>query len=197
MTTTTTSHEESFRAGTSLGLDHRKLGMWLFLASEVMFFGGLITAFLHTKLRYSAPTLSFESIVLVGLNTFVLVTSSFMVAQALDAAHHGRRGHLKLYLGLTALLGAVFLAGQAYEFSSLYADGVTLTGSQYGSAFYTLTGTHGLHVLIGVVWALAVLLGTLRHGSEEPPALRVEIFGLYWHFVDIVWLVLFTIIYLV
>lgn len=195
MTTTTISHGESFRAGKALGLDHRRLGMWLFLATEVMLFGGLLTAFLHTKLRQPGLSVTAESLLLVGLNTFVLVTSSFMVAQALDAARRDLKGRLRLYLLATAALGVLFLAGQAYEFSLLAQEGLTLTGSLFGSAFFTLTGTHGLHVLIGVVWALASLLGALRHRGLAP--IRVEIFGLYWHFVDIVWLVLFTVIYLV
>ena len=195
MTATTISHEEGFQAGTALGVDHRKLGMWLFLATEVMFFGGLLTAFLHTKARQPGLEITPESLLLVGLNTFVLVTSSLLVAQALDAARHDRRRSANLYLLAAALLGLVFLAGQAYEFSVLSREGLTWTGSLFGSAFYTLTGTHGLHVLIGVIWAGAVLVGSLR--SRSLGAMRVEIFGLYWHFVDIVWLVLFTVIYLV
>jgi len=195
MTTTTIPHGESFQAGEALGLDHRKLGMWLFLATEVMLFGGLLTAFLHTKLRQPGLEFTAESLLLVGLNTFVLVTSSFMVAQALDAARRGLKGRLRLYLLTTGALGVVFLAGQAYEFWLLAHEGLSLTGSLFGSAFFTLTGTHGLHVLIGVVWALAILLAALRNRGLSPN--RVEIFGLYWHFVDIVWLVLFTVIYLV
>jgi len=195
MTTTAISHDEVFRAGKELGLDHRKLGMWLFLATEVMFFGGLLTAFLHTKLRQPGLIITPESLLLVGANTFVLVTSSLMVAQALDAARRGLRGRLRLYLLATGVLGIVFLAGQAYEFSLLAQEGLSLTGSLFGSAFFTLTGTHGLHVLIGVLWALVILIGALRSRGVSP--MRVEIFGLYWHFVDIVWLVLFTVIYLV
>ena len=195
MTTTTISHDEAVRAGKELGLDHRKLGMWLFLATEVMFFGGLLTAFLHTKLRQPGLIITPESLLLVGVNTFVLVTSSLMVAQALDAARRGLRGRMHLYLLGTAVLGTLFLAGQAYEFSLLAHEGLSLTGSLFGSAFFTLTGTHGLHVLIGVMWSLVILLGALR--SRDPSPMRVEIFGLYWHFVDIVWLVLFTVIYLV
>jgi heme/copper-type cytochrome/quinol oxidase subunit 3 len=195
MTTTAVSHEDGFRAGKALGVDHRKLGMWFFLATEVMFFGGLLTAFLHTKARQPGLEITPESLLLVGGNTFVLVTSSLLVAQALDAARRDRRRSANLYLLAAAILGLVFLAGQAYEFSVLSREGLTWTGSLFGSAFYTLTGTHGLHVLIGVIWAAAVLVGSLR--SRSLGALRVEIFGLYWHFVDIVWLVLFTLIYLV
>jgi heme/copper-type cytochrome/quinol oxidase subunit 3 len=176
-------------------MDHRKLGMWLFLATEVMFFGGLLTAFLHTKLRQPGLTITPESLLLVGVNTFVLVTSSLMVAQALDSARRGLRGRLLGYLLGTAALGSVFLAGQAYEFSLLAHEGLSWTGSLFGSAFYTLTGTHGLHVLIGVFWALVIGLAAFRSRGLSP--MKVEIFGLYWHFVDIVWLVLFTVIYLV
>ncbi len=102
-----------------------------------------------------------------------------------------------VFLGLTALLGAAFLGGQAYEFASLAADGITLSSSIFGSSFFTLTGFHGLHVLIGVVWALLTLGKAARGRYSAEDNVGVEAFGLYWHFVDVVWIVLFTIIYLI
>jgi cytochrome c oxidase subunit 3 len=190
-------HGQTFRAGEAMGLDHRKLGMWLFIATEVMLFGALITAFLHTKLRAPAPELSFESILLVGINTFILVASSFFVAQGLNALRAGRGRAFRLYLALTIFLGAAFLSGQAYEFWTLHGMGLTMTGSLFGSAFFTLTGTHGLHVLIGLVWAAGIFLASLRRGKTLTSPVRFEIFGLYWHFVDVVWIALFTLIYLI
>jgi heme/copper-type cytochrome/quinol oxidase subunit 3 len=94
-------------------------------------------------------------------------------------------------------LGLTFLTGQALEFSHLYGEGVTLTSGVFGSAFFTLTGFHGLHVLAGVVWAFVVLVRGLRHSFSAERNMGVEIFGLYWHFVDIVWIMLFTLIYLI
>jgi cytochrome c oxidase subunit 3/cytochrome o ubiquinol oxidase subunit 3 len=197
MAATPVAHEDHHRAGKALGLDHLKLGMWLFLASEVMFFGGLIATFLHYKLNRPAPEGISLDVLLVGLNTVLLLTSSFTVVQGLASIAGGNRRGLVAYLGLTVLLGIAFLAGQANEFASLYREGTTLTSSLFGSTFFTLTGFHGLHVLIGVVWCLATVAKALRGGYSAADHVGVEVFGLYWHFVDVVWIVLFTVIYLI
>ncbi|HMK07880.1 MAG TPA: cytochrome c oxidase subunit 3 [Anaerolineales bacterium] len=188
---------ENFRAGRAMGLDHRKLGMWLFIASEVMFFGGLIAAYLHYKYTLGFPESGELDVVLVGINTMVLLTSSFTVVSALSAIRQGRQGRFVLFLLLTILLGIAFLTGQVFEFAALYRHGITLTSGVFGSAFFTLTGFHGLHVVAGVLWATVVLVRGLRHSFDRDRTMGVEIFGLYWHFVDIVWIVLFTQIYLV
>ena len=190
-------HAEDFRAGRALGLDHRKLGMWFFIASEVMFFGGLIAAYLHYKYGLGFPEASELDVVLVGVNTMVLLTSSFTVVSALDAARDGRQGRLAFLLLLTILLGVAFLTGQIAEFAELYSHGITLTSGVFGSAFFTLTGFHGLHVTAGVVWAIVTLFRALRGAFSPENTMGVEVFGLYWHFVDIVWIVLFTLIYLI
>jgi cytochrome c oxidase subunit 3/cytochrome o ubiquinol oxidase subunit 3 len=197
MTQQTLTHPEAHRAGKDLGIDHLKLGVWLFLASEVMFFGGLIAAFLHYKVNAPSPQAGLLSIPLVGVNTFVLLTSSFTVVQGLAAIRRGSRAGLIRFLGITVLLGALFLAGQGYEFAKLYREGVTLQSSVFGSSFFTLTGFHGLHVLIGIAWAASTLLHATRGRYTDQDHIGVEVFGLYWHFVDIVWIVLFTLIYLV
>ncbi len=191
------THEDHFRAGKALGLDHLKLGMWLFIGSEVMFFGGLISAFLHYKVNNPSPLeTSLLDVTLVGINTFILLTSSFTMVLGLASIQRGEVKGLIRFIGLTALLGLVFLAGQGYEFVALYREGVTLSSSVFGSSFFTLTGFHGLHVLIGVGWAFGTLLKARRGGYSAEDHAGVEVFGLYWHFVDIVWIVLFTIIYL-
>ncbi|MGD8731878.1 MAG: cytochrome c oxidase subunit 3, partial [Anaerolineales bacterium] len=115
----------------------------------------------------------------------------------LTAIQKGNSKGLIRFIGMTILLGGIFLAGQGYEFSVLYREGMTLQSSVYGSSFFTLTGFHGLHVLVGIVWAAIVLLNAVRGKYAANDYDGVEIFGLYWHFVDIVWIVLFTIIYLV
>lgn len=195
-TATHSKPEDLYRAGKALGLDHTKLGMWFFLASEVMFFGGLIATFTHYKLNHPAPEAAALDVVLVGINTLVLLTSSFTVVRALAAIQEGRRGAFLTYLGLTIALGTAFLSGQGYEFVSLYRDGITLTSTLFGSSFFTLTGFHGLHVLVGVIWAVVTLLRGARGRFSPTDFMGVEIFGLYWHFVDVVWIVLFTVIYL-
>jgi cytochrome c oxidase subunit 3/cytochrome o ubiquinol oxidase subunit 3 len=191
-------HEEHFRAGKALGVDHRKLGMWLFLASEVMFFGGLLSTFLFYKINNPSPgEIALLDVVLVGANTFVLLTSSFTVVLGLTAIQRNDLRGLMRFLGITAVLGAIFLGGQGYEFVKLYHEGMTLSSSVFGSAFFTLTGFHGLHVFIGLIWAgLVIFKANQRQFSAEDYG-GVEIFGLYWHFVDIVWIILFTLIYLV
>jgi len=188
---------ENFRAGRALGLDHRKVGMWLFIASEVMFFGGLIAAYLHYKYTLGFSESAELDVVLVGINTMVLLTSSFTVVSALSAIRQGRQGRFIVFLLLTILLGVAFLTGQAFEFGALYRHGITLTSSVFGSSFFTLTGFHGLHVTAGVVWAIVTLVRGLRGAFDRERNMGVEIFGLYWHFVDIVWIVLFTQIYLI
>jgi heme/copper-type cytochrome/quinol oxidase subunit 3 len=186
----------AFRAGDRLGLDHLKLGMWLFLASEVMFFGGLISAFLHYKINNPGTESSLLDVGLVGVNTFVLLTSSLTVVLALTAIRRGDRRGLIGYLAATIFLGAAFLVGQGNEFATLYRHGLTLSSSVYGSGFFTLTGFHGLHVFVGICWALSTLVKAVRGGYSQMTHLGVEVFGLYWHFVDIVWIILFTLIYL-
>jgi heme/copper-type cytochrome/quinol oxidase subunit 3 len=190
-------HEDEFKAGRALGLDHRKLGVWLFLSSEIMFFGGLLAAFLHYKINNPSPAEhALLDVTLVGINTFILLVSSFTVVLGLDAIQHGNRRRLVLFLGLTMLLGAGFLAGQGNEFVTLYRHGMTLKSSVYGSSFFTLTGFHGLHVLIGILWAGLTLRKAAIGRYDDGRYTGVELFGLYWHFVDIVWIVLFTLIYL-
>jgi heme/copper-type cytochrome/quinol oxidase subunit 3 len=193
----TAQHQDHFKAGKALGLDHLKLGMWLFLASEVMFFGGLIATFMNFKASNPTVETALLDVTLVGINTFLLLTSSFTVVLALDAIKQGKTRLLSIYLGITALLGVIFLGGQIYEFSQLAQEGVTLSSSVFGSSFYTLTGFHGLHVLVGVVWVIRNLIISVRGGYSVETANGIEIFGLYWHFVDIVWILLFTLIYLV
>jgi len=147
-------HDDEFKAGRALGLDHRKLGIWLFLSSEIMFFGGLLAAFLHYKINNPSPLEhDMLDVTLVGINTFILLSSSFTVVLGLDSIQRGNRRRLVTFLGLTILLGAAFLGGQGMEFVELYRRGMTLHSSVYGSSFFTLTGFHGLHVLIGILWA--------------------------------------------
>lgn len=193
----TVKPNDPFRAGRQLGLNHLKLGFWMFIASEVMFFGGLISTFLKYKLNSPTPEQGFLSAPLVGGNTFLLLTSSFTLVMAIAALRDDDRGGMMRYFALTFLLGAAFLAGQAFEFATLYRDGVTLTNSLFGSTFFTLTGFHGLHVLIGLIWLLVVMVKGGRGGYSPEHYDGVEIFGLYWHFVDIVWIILFTLIYLI
>lgn len=175
-----------------------KMAMWAFLASEVLFFTGLIASFLLLRAQ-AKPGIDhalLDSIPLVSLNTFILLTSSLTVVLAHDAAVRNLQGRLKLFLVASIILGATFVGMQGFEYSSLYAEGLSWTGDGYGTAFFTLTGTHGLHVIIGIIWCIVVLIRALQGGFNDKNYGGVEIFGLYWHFVDIVWILLFTLVYL-
>lgn len=178
----------------SLKVDHRLLGMWVFLASEIMFFAALLSTFLGYKARAGAAG-ALLNVPLMTIGTFVLLTSSFAAVSALSAIQANRMIAFRNWLITTMALGGLFLILELTEWLELIGHGIT-TGTLYGSAFFTLTGLHGMHVLIGIGWMAFLLVRTLRGTMSSGDATGVEIFGLYWHFVDIVWIVLFTIIYL-
>ncbi|HZY40933.1 MAG TPA: cytochrome c oxidase subunit 3 [Anaerolineae bacterium] len=185
-------------AGSMAGVDNRKFGVWLFIASEVMFFMALIGLYLAYRGQTSwANFHSALDIPLTAVNTFILLTSSLMVVLAVSAAQQGHKRNLTVWLAATVILGATFVSIQAFEYSRLGADGHTLSSDLAGSVFFTLTGFHGLHVIIGVVWCAFVLLRAARGGFTSSNYMAVELFGLYWHFIDVVWILLFTIIYLI
>ena len=197
----------------SLQVTQTKLGMWVFLSSEVVFFTGLIGAFLffrvtgkitEAELHHFNQAVSFFGLrtlipawLIVSLNTFILLASSFAVVLGLDSLIDGRLPRVSMYLVGVLLLGAVFIMFQGVEWTNLFAEGVTPTSGVFGTAFFVLTGFHGLHVIGGLVWLLVFLLPRAFTGRLRPQNTPdVELFGLYWHFVDIVWIVLFTLIYL-
>jgi heme/copper-type cytochrome/quinol oxidase subunit 3 len=184
---------------TSLGVDSRKMGIWVFLASEAVFFGGLITTYVVESVRTVQGPFPSDvlSIPLVSVNTFVLIASSLAMVTALSHAQdEDIRGAVR-WLVATAILGLAFLGGQAYEFIHLYIDGVSLSTNLFGASFFTLTGTHGLHVLSGIIWIILVIFQLRRfQGAPGQAAMKVELTGLYWHFVDLIWIIIFTVVYL-
>lgn len=185
-------------AGSMPGVDNRKFGVWLFIASEVMFFMALIGMYL--AYRGKPEWTHFHAaldVPLTAVNTFILLTSSLMVVLAVSAAQQGHKRNLTLWLLATAVLGTIFVSIQGLEYSKLGFEGHTLSADIAGNVFFTVTGFHGLHVIIGVVWCLVVLLRAARGGFARGNYMAVELFGLYWHFVDVVWIILFTIIYLI
>jgi heme/copper-type cytochrome/quinol oxidase subunit 3 len=193
------SHNLAAPEHTSTGLDSRKLLMWVFLASDCMFFGSLIGTFMVYKGRSlvgPAPHEIFD-IPYTSVSAFVLLMSSLTMVLALAAIQRNDQVRLRIWLLTTALLGTVFIGGQYYEFTVFYDEGLTLSHSLFGSSFFTLTGFHGAHVTLGIFWLLYVAAGSFTGRlKSEDKALWVEIMGLYWHFVDIVWIVIFTVVYL-
>ena len=180
------------------GLPNRKLLMWAFIGSECMLFGSLLITYLVYRGRSVVGPYPEEllNIPFITVTTFILLMSSLMMVLALAAVQRNDMRQGKLWILMTALLGLAFLAGQAYEFTHFVHEGLGLTTNLFGASFFLLTGTHGAHVAVGVVWLLTLFAMAMRGRLSSADAETVEITGLYWHFVDVVWIVLFTVIYL-
>lgn len=183
----------------STSLPDRKLLMWIFLASDCMFFAALIGTYLVYKGRSLVGPYPTEilDIPLTTISTFVLLMSSFLMVLALHAIRLGDIPKFRLWTLGVCLFGSIFLGFQVYEFSHFVHEGLTLQRNLFGTTFFTLTGTHGVHVSVGVLWLLSLLVTSYVRPMSARDALGVEIAGLYWHFVDIVWIVIFTAVYLV
>jgi len=184
---------------TSTGLSDNKLLMWVFLGSECLLFGGLISTYLIYRSRFAAgpaPGDIFD-IPFTSVSSFVLLMSSLTMVLALSALQRGDIRNNRLWLLTTALLGSLFVGGQVYEFTTFLREGLGYTTSPFSSAFFTLTGFHGVHVSVGIVMLMSLYVSSLRGNLRRESAETVEIVGLYWHFVDVVWILIFTVIYLV
>lgn len=184
---------------TSTGIDNRKLLMWVFLASECLFFGSLIAAYLLYRDRSVVgpyPSDLFD-IPFTSVSAFVLLMSSVSMVLALAAIQKGDRRGLQVWLFTTAALGTLFISGQAYEFTEFRHEGLSLDRNLFGTTFYVLTGFHGAHVTVGVLILLSLFARTLQGKITQAESLHIELAGLYWHFVDIVWIVIFTLVYLI
>jgi cytochrome c oxidase subunit III len=213
----TTSHHY-----TSTGLDNRKIAIWAFIGSECMLFISLISTYLIYKGRSLTGPFPHEvwkdpstghmfkpilNIPVTSFSTFVLLMSSLAMVLALAAVENRNipkrtlgdkiLGSSKLWLFMTALLGTTFLGCQAYEFTSFVHEGLTIQTNLFGSSFFTLTGFHGAHVTAGVIWLLSLLMIDFKRGLGPDDVLNVDIAALYWHFVDVVWIAIFTLVYLI
>ena len=184
---------------TNTGLDNRKLLMWLFLASECLFFGSLIGAYLLYRDRSVAgpyPEDLFD-IPFTSVSAFILLMSSVTMVLALAAIQRGDQHGLRVWLFTTAFLGILFVSGQAFEFTEFNREGLSLSTNLFGTTFFVLTGFHGAHVTVGVLILLSLFVMAQRGRLTQAESLHVELAGLYWHFVDIVWIVIFTLVYLI
>lgn len=194
-------HEEH---PTSTGLNHVKILMWTFIASECMLFGTLISsyiAYMGKSMPDAAGHLIGPKQVLdipyTSVSAFVLLFSSLTMVLALAAVQSGNQRQLRIWLVATAALGMIFLGGQYYEFTTFYKHGLWLNTNLFGTTFFVLTGFHGAHVTVGAIWLLSLWIYSLRRGIPAARSQMVEIAGLYWHFVDVVWIVIFTVVYLI
>ncbi|MEL6981887.1 MAG: heme-copper oxidase subunit III [Actinomycetota bacterium] len=220
-------HDDHGGHHSSLGLSNMKLAMWIFLGSECLLFGALISTYLLSVARFISelgagnPTViaslvadgmpqelidemrlersvePFWDIPFTSASSFILLMSSLTMVLAHKAVHEGDYRNSRIWLAATALLGSTFIAGQVYEFTAFYREGLTYDGSLFGSAFFTLTGFHGVHVTGGIIMLMSLLVLSFRGKLRQDRAETVELVGLYWHFVDIVWVLIFTIVYLI
>ena len=191
-------HSHALEHHTATGLDSRKVAIWTFIGSECMFFASLIATYLVYHGRsVSGPTAGETlEIPLVTGGTAVLLFSSFFVVMALNGAQRGNRRSLLVWLSATVLAGLSFVGMQIYEFTHFVHEGVTIKTNLFGATFYTLTGFHGTHVSIGVLWLATLLILAFRGKITPEKAINLEIAALYWHFVDVVWVVIFPVVYL-
>ena len=197
MTTEAVAVEEHGAHATSTGLDNRKLAMWAFLGSECLLFGALISGYLLYRSKGTGikPHAVYD-IPYTSVSSFVLLMSSLTMVLALAAIQRNEERKMRIWLTATALLGMTFIGGQVYEFTSFVHEGLSLSANPASSAFFLLTGFHGTHVTLGIIMLLS-LVGLSLAGKIGPKnSLYVELVGLYWHFVDIVWVVIFTVVYL-
>ena len=184
---------------TATGLSNTKLAMWVYLGSDCLLFGSLISTYLllrHRSIGGPQPEDVFD-IPFTSVSSFVLLMSSLTMALAVASISRGDVQRNRAWLATTAMLGGVFIGGQVYEFTTFYREGLGYTTNIFGSAFYTLTGFHGIHVSVGIVMLMSLLVMSLRGNLGPERAEAVEIVGLYWHFVDIVWIIIFTVVYLI
>lgn len=176
-----------------------KLGIWVFLVSEIMFFTGLIGSYIVLRLGsvgWPVPG-TILNVGLLAVNTVVLLTSSLTMALAVDAIKRGHRPALQRWLAATAGLGLLFVVIKGYDYRHMWHRGFTISSDLFGSCYYMLTGFHALHVLSGVVLLLYLSSAAARGAFSAAQYGRVEYGGLYWHFIDIVWVILFAILCLV
>ena len=174
------------------------LGFWIYLMSDALIFASLFAMFGVVSTSYAggpAPQGIFD-LRLVALNTALLLASSITFGQAIPHMEAGRIGPTRLWLGVTGLLGAAFLGVEFTEFAHLIADGAGPQRSAFLSAFFTLVGTHGAHVTVGLIWLGTMLVQIGQHGLSAAMKRRLMCLSMFWHFLDIIWIGVFTFVYL-
>lgn len=183
-----------------VGVHTQKLGMWVFLVSEVMFFTALIGSYIilrwGTNATWPEPR-TVLAIPITAVNTFILICSSVSMVKAYAAATRDDQAGLKRWLLLTVIGGATFVSIQAVEYHHLIEKGFLPSSGLFGATFYTMTGFHGFHVTCGVLSMIWVTIRAFRGKYAGGRYQGIETIGLYWHFVDLVWIILFTVVYLI
>lgn len=176
----------------------RVLGFWIFLVTDCILFASLFATYAVLVTHTDGGPTGKELFDMTGVlaETFVLLTSSFTSGLATLSMYRGKVSSLIGWLIVTALLGATFIGLEINEFVHMAHEGATISRSAFLSAFFTLVGTHGLHVSLGLVWMTAIMIQLKRYGINATTSRKVFTVGLYWHFLDAVWIFLFTVVYL-
>jgi heme/copper-type cytochrome/quinol oxidase subunit 3 len=189
---------EAVHSHTVTGVDNRKFGMWVLIGSECFLFGALILNYLVNRDRglVGPKAIDIFNIDITTLSTFDLLMSSVAMVLALHACQHREIQKFRFWTAMVILGGIVFLGFQYFEFHHFFHAGLGLTTNVFGSSFYLLTGCHGTHVFVGVLWLTSMLATSFIRGKEWFPSVQLEVAGLYWHFVDVVWILIFTVVYL-
>jgi cytochrome c oxidase subunit 3/cytochrome o ubiquinol oxidase subunit 3 len=184
---------------TNTGISNPKLAMWVFLGSDCLLFGALISTFLLYKnnVKSGLGPHDVYDLPFTSVSSFVLLMSSLTMVLAVSSIERGDHRATRAWLATTAFLGSVFIGGQIYEFTSFYREGMGYTTNVAASSFYTLTGFHGVHVTVGIIMLLSLFMLSMRGHLQQHNHETVETIGLYWHFVDIVWIVIFAVVYLI
>lgn len=187
--TTMTAHERH---------DHIPLGLWVYIMSDCILFAGLFAAYavLHSATAAGPSAAQIFDRPYVFVETLILLTSSFTCGLALIASRAGRKMSTWIALGATFLLGAAFLGLEIHEFAGLIADGHSWQQSAFLSSFFTLVGTHGLHIFVGLLWLVGIFIHLAIRGVSKESSTSITYFSLFWHFLDIVWICIFSFVYL-
>lgn len=173
-------------------------GFWIFLMTDCILFACLFATFAVLRTHTDSPFTGNELFEIPGFTaeTFILLTSSFTSGLATLAMNKGKVKPLIGWLAVTVLLGAAFIGLEINEFMKMVSEGATISTNAFLSSFYTLVSTHGLHVSVGIVWMIAIMIQLKQHGIQSVTKRKVQVMSLYWHFLDVVWIFLFTVVYL-
>lgn len=178
--------------------DRKMLGFWVYLMTDCVLFATLFAVFAVLRVGTAGGPTGAElfDMNFVLVETMLLLTSSFTVGLAVLAAKYGHKVQSIVWLVITFLLGVAFLAMEIYEFSHLIHIGADWTRSAFLSSFFILVGTHGAHILVGLLWLIVVVVRLLRYNFKRGDVFRLSLFSVFWHFLDVIWIFIFTIVYL-
>jgi heme/copper-type cytochrome/quinol oxidase subunit 3 len=209
---TAVAHAPEHKHYTSTGLDNTKVAIWAFIGSECFFFASLISTYLIYKGHSLVGPFPHEAwtnpatgevlkpilnIPVTSFSAFVLLMSSLSMVLAHSAVMRGDTKYSKIWLFATIVMGTMFLCMQAFEFTSFVHEGLTIRTNLFGSSFFVLTGFHGAHVAAGVLWLTTLLFIDMKRGLQPRDGINVDVCALYWHFVDVVWIAIFALVYLI